>query len=115
MNVPVVNSAGGSFCWNYEVKSFCSTYVGNNSTANMRVTLFVLIMQVEVSVAIMQVAFSAVHYSHDCFYLIMPVTVSVIAKFQVTVLYSFIQHLCFVKLTANYLKAIYQVCISPLL
>ena len=31
-------------------------------------TVFVVIMQMEVSVAIMQVVFSAVHYAHDCFY-----------------------------------------------
>ena len=29
---------------------------------------FFVIMQVEVSVAIMQVVFSAVHYEHGCFY-----------------------------------------------
>ena len=29
---------------------------------------FCLIMQMRVSVAIMQVVFSAVHYAHDCFY-----------------------------------------------
>ena len=33
----------------------------------MWVTIFVVIMQMEVSVAIMQVVFSAVHYAHDCF------------------------------------------------
>ena len=38
------------------------------SAANMWVTIFVVIMQMEVSVAIMQVVFSAVHYPHDCFY-----------------------------------------------
>ena len=38
------------------------------SAANIWMTIFVLIMQVEVSVAIMEGAFSAVHYSHDCFH-----------------------------------------------
>ena len=38
------------------------------SAANMWVTYFVVIMQTGVSVAIMQVVFSAVHYAHDCFY-----------------------------------------------
>ena len=37
-------------------------------TANMWVTIFVVIIQMEVSVAIMQVVFSAVHYAYDCFY-----------------------------------------------
>ena len=37
------------------------------SAANMWVTNFV-IMQMEVSVAIMQAVFSAVQYAHDCFY-----------------------------------------------
>ena len=30
--------------------------------------IFTLIMQMGVSVAIMQVVFSALHYVHDCFY-----------------------------------------------
>ena len=38
------------------------------SAANMWVIIFVLIMQMADSVAIMQVVFSAVHYTHDCFY-----------------------------------------------
>ena len=37
------------------------------SVANMWVTIFIIVMQM-VSVAIMQVVFSAVNYSHDCFY-----------------------------------------------
>ena len=36
------------------------------SAANMWVTIFIVIMQMGVSVAIMQVVFSAVHYVHDC-------------------------------------------------
>ena len=38
------------------------------SAANMWVTIFLIIMQMEVSVAIMQMVFSAVHHAHDCFY-----------------------------------------------
>ena len=37
------------------------------SAAKIWVTIFVVIMQMGVSVAIMQVVFSAVHYAHDCF------------------------------------------------
>ena len=35
---------------------------------NKWVTIFIVIMQVGVSVAIMQVVFSAVYYAHDCLY-----------------------------------------------
>ena len=38
------------------------------SAANMCVTISVVIMQMEVSDAIMQVVFPAVHYAHDYFY-----------------------------------------------
>ena len=38
------------------------------SAANMWMTIFIVIFQVEVSVAVMQVVFSAVPYAHDCFY-----------------------------------------------
>ena len=38
------------------------------SAANIWVAIFVLIMQMGVSVAVMKVVFSAVHYAHDCFY-----------------------------------------------
>ena len=38
------------------------------SAANTWVTIFIEIMQMGVSVAIMPVIFSAVHYSHDYFY-----------------------------------------------
>ena len=37
------------------------------STAKMWLTIFVIIIQMGVSVSIMQVVFSAVHYAHDCF------------------------------------------------
>ena len=36
------------------------------SSVNMWVTIFTVIMQMGVYVAIMQVIFSAVHYAHDC-------------------------------------------------
>ena len=39
-----------------------------DSATNMWVTIFIEIMLVEVSDAIMQVAFSAVHYAHDYLY-----------------------------------------------
>ena len=38
------------------------------SAANMWVTVFIVIMQMRVHVAIMQMVFSAVQYAHDCFY-----------------------------------------------
>ena len=38
------------------------------SAAKMLLTIFVVIMQMGVSVTIMQVVFSAVHYAHDSFY-----------------------------------------------
>ena len=37
------------------------------SATKMRATIFVVIMQMGVSVAIMQVVFAALHYVHDCF------------------------------------------------
>ena len=38
------------------------------SAANMWVTIFIVIMQVGALLQIMQVVFSAVHYAYDCFY-----------------------------------------------
>ena len=38
------------------------------SGGKMWVIIFVVIMQMGISVAIMQLVFSAVHYVHDCFY-----------------------------------------------
>ena len=38
------------------------------SAANVRVTIFIVIMQMGVPVATMQVVFSAMHYAHDCVY-----------------------------------------------
>ena len=39
-----------------------------DSAANMWVIIFIVIMQMGVSVAIMQVVFCAVHYAHDYVY-----------------------------------------------
>ena len=50
------------------------------SVVSMWVTIFIEIMNVGVCVAIMQVAFSAVHYAHDYFY-ITQVAVSVVAMY----------------------------------
>ena len=55
------------------------------SAANMWVTIFIVIVQMGVNVAIMHVVFFAVHYAHDCLFVIMQLTLSFIAK-QVTVL-----------------------------
>ena len=38
------------------------------SAASMQMAIFIVIMQMGVSVAIMEVVFSAVHYAHDCFH-----------------------------------------------
>ena len=38
------------------------------STANMWVTIFIEIIHVKVSITIMQIVFSTVHYAHDYFY-----------------------------------------------
>ena len=68
------------------------------SAANMWVPIFIEILKVGVSVAIMQV-FSAVHYPHDYFY-----RNYAGACFRCS-------HVCDSK---KHLKALYQVCISPL-
>ena len=39
-----------------------------HSAAKIWLTIFVVIMQMGVSLAIMQVVFSAVDHAHDCFY-----------------------------------------------
>ena len=65
MKVSVVNYADGSFCWNYATDFFYSNYAGDNvccmhagfkvvpSVTGMLVDLFVAIIQVIVSVAVM--------------------------------------------------------------
>ena len=78
------NYAGDCFCWNYVVRSFCSTYTGDSVCSNMWVTIFIIIIQMGVSVAVMHVIFSAVDYAHytsccnyagDSFLIAMQVTV----------------------------------------
>ena len=60
------------FCNNYASDCFCCSYAVRGSAAHMQVTVSVANMWVtifiEVSVAIMQVVFSAVHCAHDCVY-----------------------------------------------
>ena len=53
MKVSVVNSAGGTFCWNYVTDNFYGNY------ASFEVVLFVTGMLVDIFVAIKQVAVSA--------------------------------------------------------
>ena len=74
--ISVVNSVGGSFCWNYATDTFFSNYAGANvqlcrfwgsvtfmlvilSATIMLLDLFVAITQVGVSVVIMQLDVSA--------------------------------------------------------
>ena len=59
------------------------------SAANMQVTTLIAIMQMGVSVAIMQVVFSAVHYAHDCFHCYYAGN-SDVGEFIVTISYSFL-------------------------
>ena len=71
MKGSVVNSAGGSFCWNYGIDTFYCNYAGDNapciyavmlvdfSVAIMQVTVSVAIVQLEVAAALMQVTVSA--------------------------------------------------------
>ena len=66
MKVSVVNSADGSFCWNYATDTFnvCCIFAGFElvlSVPGMLVDLSVTIMQVAVSVAVMQLEVSAAH------------------------------------------------------
>ena len=76
--------ASGSFCCNhacdcfyanYAVRSFCSTFASDGLCVEYMGTIIVF-MQVEFSVAIMQVVLSAVH---NYFYFKLQITVSVIA------------------------------------
>ena len=63
MKVSVVISADGSFCCDNATDQCIYVTV---SAANMWVTIAIVITQMGVSVAIMQVVFSAVDYAHDC-------------------------------------------------
>ena len=62
------NLEGDCICCNYAVRSFWSTHSGDSSAAKIWVTIFVVIMQMGVSVGIMLVVFSVMYYTHDCFY-----------------------------------------------
>ena len=68
MKVSVLNSAGGSFCWNYGTVLFYGNYAGDNIcfevvlfVTGMLVYLSVAIKQGIVSVAIMQLEVSGAH------------------------------------------------------
>ena len=57
------NCAGDCFCCNYAVRGFCSTYAGDSFCSKYVGDSFYC--NYGVSVTIMQVVFSAVHYAHD--------------------------------------------------
>ena len=73
VKVSVVNSAGGSFCWNHATDTFYGNYAGDNIcciyagfevilfVTGMMVDLSISIKQVTVSVAIMQIEVSGAH------------------------------------------------------
>ena len=73
MKVSIVNSAGGSFCWNYATDTCDGNYAGDNVcciytcfvtvlfVTGMLVDHSVAIMQVTVSGAIIQLEASAAH------------------------------------------------------
>ena len=55
VKVFVLNSAGGSFCWNYATDNFYSNYAGDNVCwYYVEVVLFVTVMLVDVSAEFMQ-------------------------------------------------------------
>ena len=61
MKFSVVNSTGGSFCWNNATDTFYDNYAGGNICciyAELEVVLFVTVMLVGLSVAIKQVTVS---------------------------------------------------------
>ena len=66
------NYASGIFLYNYLggylVDIFVAFMQVKVSAGNMWVTMFFEIMHVGVSVSVMRVVFSAVHYAHDYFY-----------------------------------------------
>ena len=89
MKVSVVNSAGGSSCWNHEIDIFYGNYAGDNtcciypgfevvlSVTGMLVYFSVAITHGTVSVAIMQLEVSAANMWVTIFIVIMQVGVSV--------------------------------------
>ena len=61
VKISVVNSAGGSFCWNYATDTFYGNYAGGNVCriyAGFEVVFFVTGMLVDLSVVIKQVTVS---------------------------------------------------------
>ena len=62
------NYAGDCFCRIVQLEVLAGHMQVTFSATNMWMTFFTVIMQMGVSVAIMQVVFSAVHYAHDCVY-----------------------------------------------
>ena len=89
MKYSVVNSADGSFCWNYATDTFYGNYAGfevapfvtgtflDLSVAIMQVTVSVAVMQLDVSAAHMQVTVSAENMWVIIFAVIMQMGVSV--------------------------------------
>ena len=57
------NYANDCFCCSYTVRSFCSIYASESFWSKYVGDNFIIIMQMGVSVAIMQVVLSAVHYA----------------------------------------------------
>ena len=85
--------------------------------ASLWVAIFIVIMKMGVSTAIMQVVLSAVDYAHDFSIVIMQMTLSFTAMLVAVSSNNFIflslTENLFIKLTKKHLKALYQVCISP--
>ena len=136
MKVSVVICAGGSFCCNYAT-DLCiyGDYASDNicciladfqvllSVTAMLVGLSVTVMQVTVSVAVMQLVVSAAHMQVTVFAANMLVTIFIVVM-QMGVSVAIMQmvfsamhyaHDCLLQLCRKHLKALYQVCISPLL
>ena len=88
MKVSVVNSAAGSFCWNYATDTLYGNYAGfevvlfvtgilvDLSFAIKQVTVSVAIMQLKASAAHMQVTVSAANMWLTIFVIIMQMGVS---------------------------------------
>ena len=68
MQVTVSVAIINCFCCKYAVRSFCSTCAGDSFCSKYVGDNFSYNYAEEVSVAIMQMVFSAVHHAHDCFY-----------------------------------------------
>ena len=108
---------GDCFCCNYAVRSFCNTYAGERFCSKyVGDNFYGNYAEGGISVAIMQVLFSTVHYAHDYFYYNYAggcFRCSYVCdnfKQQLYILFSN-RHLFFIKLTRKHLRALYQVCI----